>query len=395
MFVYYGNDYLTDVETDLPNIPPPGQPSKWARAESFTTNPTYNAGVNSPDMTVVFLDRELPFAPIPLLRQRVSNSTQFGTIVGYGGSKALTADISQVEGAGIKRTATVRLLGSPTEADYHPDDPNPGILDPAIRETLLKTDGRDPRPNSCAGDSGGPLLVEKHGKKYLAGISMWTGLFCEDYSIYTRIDPFLDFFDGELDRAGEADIVPYLECVEDTGSGLVGHFGYNNDNGLTVKIRYGSHNDFDRDRGRARPSSFEPGSNPYAFEVPFSAGQRLTWRLDPPGGATTVVRASASSPRCAPDDLGLLCSDYCHAALAPECVEPGATYANCVTNCFGNADFFNYFGCGAEWNTYLTCVGAVSSDPANWTCSVPGFEANPTSPNCEDEVNAAFSCAGY
>jgi hypothetical protein len=43
-FVYHGKDYLTDVETDLPNIPAPGEHSKWARVETFTTNPVYNAG---------------------------------------------------------------------------------------------------------------------------------------------------------------------------------------------------------------------------------------------------------------------------------------------------------------------------------------------------------------
>ena len=59
-----------------------------------------------------------------------------GEIAGWGGSKALTADITQVEGAGIKRSAMVKILGTPTEADFHPDDPNPGILDPAIRANL-------------------------------------------------------------------------------------------------------------------------------------------------------------------------------------------------------------------------------------------------------------------
>src|SRR5262249_34581110 len=151
---------------------------------------------------VLFLDRDLPFAPIPLLRQHVADSTHNGTIVGWGGEVALTADISEVEGAGIKRSANVQLLGSPTEADFHPDDPNLGILDPEIRSHLIKTNGEDPRANTCAGDSGGPLLVSKHGQNVVAGVSMWTGLFCEDYSVFTRIDPFLDFFDGETARSG-------------------------------------------------------------------------------------------------------------------------------------------------------------------------------------------------
>jgi len=393
-FVYHGNDFNRDVES-LPSIPAPGQRSKWARAETTMINPSYDPGVNSPDMMVLFLDRELPFKPIPLLRQRVSDSTREGTIIGWGGKRALTADISQVEGAGIKRSATVRLVGSPTAADFHEDDPNPGILDPAIRQTLIKSDGRSPRANGCAGDSGGPLLVERHGKEYLAGISMWTGLFCEDYSIYTRIDPFLDFFDEQIERAGDADIVPRLECVEETSHGLRAHFGYQNDNGLTVKVSYGSHNDFDRDRTNERPKYFEPGNNPYVFSVPFHAGQRLTWKLSPPGGPTTVVRADASSPRCDPGSPALVCADNCQASLDAECADGGATYSACMSNCIANVEAVTYYGCGAEYSAYIACGGGLSSDAENWDCSAPGFPPTPMPPACQDELNAVFSCLGY
>ncbi|HEX6278134.1 MAG TPA: trypsin-like serine protease, partial [Polyangiaceae bacterium] len=354
IFVYHGKDYLGDV-ADLPNIPDPGDRSKWARAETFVTNPSYDASVNYPDMTVLFLDRELPFKPLPLLRQSVSDHTRYGTIVGWGGKRALVPDISEVEGAGIKRSATVRLLGSPTEADYHEDDPNPGILDPAIRADLLKTDGRAPRANTCAGDSGGPLLVERHGREYLAGVGMWTGLSCEDYSMFTRIDPFLDFFDGQIERAGEANVIPRLECVEETASGLVAHFGYTNDNGLTVRIPYGAKNDFDRDRARERPSSFAPRDNPFVFDVSFREGQRLTWKLDPPGGPTTTVRADASSPRCDPANPGLVCADSCQAALAAECADPGAKYSACMADCTSNVQVFDYYGCGPEFRAYTQC----------------------------------------
>jgi secreted trypsin-like serine protease len=393
-FVYHGKDYLTDVES-LPAIPAPGERSKWARAESVVANPSYDASVNYPDMAVLLLDRELPFKPLPLLRQSVSDGTRYGTIVGWGGKRALTADISQVEGAGIKRSATVRLLGSPTEADYHEDDPNPGMLDPEIRADLLKTDGRAPRANTCAGDSGGPLLVERRGREYLAGVGMWTGLFCEDYSIFTRIDPFLDFLDGQIERAGEADIIPRLECVEETASGLVAHFGYTNDNGVTVKIPYGSKNDFDRDRTRERPSSFAPGDNPYAFGVPFTAGQSLTWKLNPPGGPTTVVRADASSPRCDSGSPELVCSAKCQAALGAECADGGASYGSCVTSCRADIDIYGYYGCGAEISAFYACTGELSSDASNWDCSVPGFPPSPMPPACDEPLNALLTCLGY
>ena len=177
-------------------------------------HPDYDAAVNYPDLAILHLDRELPFDPIPLLRTPVTNADKKGEIAGWGGSKALMADITEVEGVGIKRSAKVKILGTPTEADYHPDDPNPGMLDPAIRANPLKTDGMAPSANTCAGDSGGPLLIERKGNDYLAGVGFWTGLFCEDYAIFTRIDPFLAYYDDAIPRAGKAPIIPRLECIE-------------------------------------------------------------------------------------------------------------------------------------------------------------------------------------
>jgi hypothetical protein len=396
-FVYFGDDYLTDVETDIPNIPPPGERSKWARIETITVNAAYDRELNHPDLAVLYLDRALPFAPIPLLRPRVGSSTTEGTIVGWGGSKALVPDITVVEGAGIKRSAKVRILGSPTEADYHPDDPNPGILVPEIRDHLLKTDGRDPRPNSCAGDSGGPILVKKGGKEYMGGVSMWTGLSCEDYSIYTRVDPFLDFFDSQIDKAGKEDIIPNLECVEELGGGnLRAHFGYVNSNNLTVEIPYGHRNDFGADRHHERPNHFAPGGSPYDFSVDFRSGQRLTWRLNPRSGPATVVRADASSPRCAPNDPLIICASMCDARLGAECADVGTTHGQCVQDCGASASYYgDYLGCLDPWNSYAACVGGLSSDASNWDCSQPGFPPFPAPPNCEAEVNGLLECLGY
>jgi hypothetical protein len=396
IFVYHGRDYLTD-RASLPSIPPPGERSSWARVETAVANPAYDPGVNYPDIKVLFLDRELPFAPIPILRRNVSDSTRWGKIVGWGGSRALTADITQVEGAGIKRSANVRLLGTPTEADYHADDPNPGMLVPEIRADLLKTDGRDPRSNTCAGDSGGPLFVERHGRDHLAGVGFWTGLWCEDYAVFTRMDPFLDFYDSEIDRAGDSPITPRLECVEEAADGsLVAHYGYESANGLTVNIPYGVRNRFDRDTTRARPSAFSPGNNPFVFEVPLGAGQTHTWRVNPPGGPTTVVRADASSPRCDPANPAIVCGGYCSAALDAECADPGATHSRCMTDCIDNVFFFDYyFGCGAQFNAYVECQAGLSSDAANWDCAVPGNPPVAMSPACDTEFIEVLSCLGY
>ena len=395
-FVYFGKDYLTD-QASLPEIPPPGARSDWARAETTVVHPKFVASVNYVDMAVLFLDRELPFEPIPLNRRRVSDSTKIGEIAGWGGSKALTPDITQVEGAGIERSAVVKLLGSPTAADYHADDPNAGMLDPAIRNNLLKSDGRAPGANTCAGDSGGPLFTDNCGRRELSGVGFWTGLSCEDYAMFSRIEPQLSFFDTEEDRNGEAAIVPRLECVEEGPTGkLTARFGYRNDNGVSISIPHGVRNAFPNDRHNDRPSTFEPGDNAYAFRVPFGSSRSLTWAVTPKGGRTTIVTATSSSPRCDTENATLLCGDRCGAQLGAECSQDGLSHAFCVNYCLSEVAFFrDDLGCGTEWNAYMRCNTSTAPAAANWDCSFPGLPAVPASPNCDAELGAAYACAGF
>jgi hypothetical protein len=102
----------------------------FAAIESVTLHPDWTRERHYPDVAVLYLDRELPFEPLPLARFPIDASWtgKKATIAGWGGSRALSADISQVEGSGIKRSARVKLLGTPTLADYHADDPNPAML---------------------------------------------------------------------------------------------------------------------------------------------------------------------------------------------------------------------------------------------------------------------------
>jgi hypothetical protein len=393
-FVYFGDDYLND-QNSLPEIPAPGdRHSKWARVETATVNSDYDPTVHYPDMAVLFLDRELPFEPIRLDRHHIQSWQKEGKIVGWGGDLALTPDISQVSGAGIKRSANVKLLGSPTVADYHPDDPNPGILDPAIRPNLLKTDGRAPRANTCAGDSGSPLLVEHDGRLEVGGINFYTGLSCEDYAMFTRVDPFLDFFDGEQKLAGSKPVTPRVECVEDAGSGkLRARFGYNNENALTVNIPYGSNNSLDKDIAHARPTAFGPGDNPYDFSVTFKATDKAKWTLDPKGSPSVTVKADASSPVCDPNDTTLICGDTCNAQLAATCSQDGLKRSQCVSDCIGQEQVLeNYYGCGDVWKDYLKCIGGLAPAAENWDCSFPGFPAGAAPGTCDDQLNAVYAC---
>ena len=113
----------------------------------------------------------------------------------------------------MQRTGTTRTLGSPTAADFHPEDPNPGMLDPAVRRTSSRWTAARRRSNGCFGDSGGPFILNQFGQDYIGGVGYFTGLSCEDYSLYVRIDPFLPFLDLSYKRGGQDVLRPTFDCV--------------------------------------------------------------------------------------------------------------------------------------------------------------------------------------
>jgi len=202
LFVYYGDTFdadfalLTEDQNGLV-IPAPGQPSSWAKADSFEIHPSYTPDQHFPDIGIVYLDRKLPFDPLPLSRNVVA-ANRVVTISGWGANSTPTPTTGV--GSRVQRTGTSRTLGSPTAADFHPEDPNNGLLVPANRLAQIKLDGNPANANSCFGDSGSPLLITDFGQTYIAGVNYFTGLSCADYSLYTRISSFLPFFDERTRR---------------------------------------------------------------------------------------------------------------------------------------------------------------------------------------------------
>jgi secreted trypsin-like serine protease len=394
-FVYYGSNYQADVAM-LPNIPAKGSPSPWARAETWAKHPSYSASQNHPDLAFVYLDRALPFAPLPLRRTRLGSdfAGRRATIVGWGADRALTPDLSQVSGVGVKRSGRQTILGSPTAADYQPADPNPGMLVPEIRANLLKLDGSSPQSNTCAGDSGGPVLVEQSGVNQLAGVNFWTGLSCEGYSVATRIDPFLSYIDGGVQRGGSSPIVPRLECVAaNTNGTMTAYFGYNNANGVTVNVPHDwTRNSLTYDLRSERPADFGPGDHPWVFGIDFLPTQSLIYRLAPANLPSTTLTVNASSNRCAPTDQRLVCARQCDAALGAACSDGSVSFEQCQRECLEVATQF--VGCEREWNTYLGCVANLSPQASRWDCT-SGFVPTPVSPYCDAEFNGALACAGF
>jgi hypothetical protein len=374
LFVYYGDNLeqdLSQLTSDgfIGLVPPPiGAPSKWSQADSWQAHPGYDAYLNAADLGAVFLDRKPPFDPLPLYRNRVNSGLRV-TITGWGSNSTPTPTTG--EGYGVQRTGTTITVGTPTAADYHADDPNPGMLDPAVRQTVLKTDGAAPRSNGCFGDSGGPILLSQFGQTYVAGVGYWTGLSCEDYNLWMRIDSFLPFLDLSYKRGGQDVLRPTLACVTPNPQGsLTAIFGYRNDNGVGISIPYGTKNASARDTSGLRPTRFDPGLYPFAFGVDFTTGQTASWTLSPDNNPTATVSATSTSPACtAAQAVDSGCVLQCRAQLRSGC--PRAEESDqCVEFCAEIGHIVEDFipGCNDERVTWQGCVNATAPGVANWSC---------------------------
>jgi hypothetical protein len=396
LFVYYGDNFQQDFAELTPQgvnfIPPAvGAPSHWAQADSFQTHPSYDATLNSADMGVIFLDRKPPFDPLPIYRNRVNANVQV-TVSGWGANSTPTPVTGT--GAQVQRTGHTVTLGSPTAADYHPEDPNPGMLNAAVRQTVLKTDGRAPNSNGCFGDSGGPIILNQSGQDYVAGVSYWTGLSCADYNLYTRIDSFLPFLDLSYKRGGQDVLKPSFTCVTPNPSGtLTAIFGYENDNGVGITIPYGTKNALARDTSGFRPTLFTTGQHAFAFGVDFNSGQSASWTLSPDNNPTTTVTATTFSPRCtAAQSIDSSCVLACRAQFRSGCTGLG-TFEACSAACgdFGHLVASAAPDCVDEQAAFESCVAGTPPGGANWTCSSGSAESQ----LCLAQGSAAFNCEYY
>jgi hypothetical protein len=389
LFVYYGDNFAADKAELVPQgdgtfVPPAiGVPSHFAQADSLQLHPNWDPNLIHPDMGVVFLDRKPPFDPLPFLRTRVGSGVQV-TISGWG------ANAGNGSGGQVQRTGRTRTLGSPTAADYHPEDPNPGMLNATVRANVIKLDGRAPNSNGCFGDSGSPFILNQSGQDYVAGVNYFGGLSCEDYSLYVRLDPFLPFLDTSYKRGGQDVLKPTFQCVTPNAQGtLTAHFGYRNDNGVVVTIPYGTKNAAPRDTAGTRPTAFFPGAaHNFTAAIDFVAGQSAVWTLSPDNNPTVTLTATSSSPRCtagqfAQTDAALACR-----AIRRSGCPPFNTYAECSegTAAFGQAFAEAFPQCLPLQRAYFNCIAAGAPGAANWNCDA----GLPT--GCFDEQDAFFAC---
>lgn len=400
LFAYWGSDFATDFATlervgQTIMVPAPGQPSKFAQADSYQQHPDFDPSLNHPDIGVVFLDRKPPFKPMEIAPFHVDRTWngEKAKLVGWGASQALSADISQVVGSKVKRTGKAKILGTPTEADFHEDDPNPAMLVPEFRRHFIKTDGHAPNSNTCAGDSGSPMLLRIDHQDYVAGVSSWTGLWCEDYSLFSRIDPFQNFVDRSLRRGGDSPVKVDLNCVAENADGtLSAYFDYENKNGVSVTIPYGPRNFMPGDTTNHRPTRFLPGEHDFAFGVDFQKNQQLTYRLDPESGPTSYVNVNKRSRRCGPElDAEVSCGTLCRGQLNAGCTDQLPSDSQCISDCMQNFALFSE--CRAELIASNQCYGNTPTGPDHWLCLGDGFM--PVSLDCGAEDIAFYTCLGF
>jgi hypothetical protein len=403
VLAYFGDDFATDF-AQLPSsgityqVPAPGSQSNWAAADSFETHPQWDRELIHPDLGVVYLDRKLPFDPLPLARFPLDSSwrNREVTISGWGANVATGP--TTATGGRVQRTGRTRLLGSPTAADYHPEDPNPGMLVPSVRSKVIKTDGRAPYSNACFGDSGGPLLVSQWGQTYIGGIEYFGGLYCEDYSLYTRLDPFLPFFDEAYRKGGQAPLVPTYDCTTANSDGtLTAFFGYKNQNGVSISVPYGAKNSLSLDTSGYRPKLFKPGEHHFVFGVDFTPAQSITYKLSPDNSPTTTLTVNKNSRRCgASEQPSALCGQSCRAQLRSGCtgLQP---YEACIGGCTGFYEVFGAPQCNHLLDDWGACIAATPPGPADWQCypeGEPGAgDGVADSPACTPLVDAFFECA--
>jgi hypothetical protein len=394
VFVYYGTDYAADTQTYI-EPPPPSAPSVWARAETFAQHPDWSRERFHPDLALVHLDRRLPMKPIPLARTPLGEPFvgRAAKLVGWGADGAATADLSEVSELGTKRQGTVTLLGSPTLADRVPTDPHPGLEFPEVQRGLLKTSGEAPSANGCAGDSGAPLLVRMAGEERIGGVLSWVGEYCEDYSLFTRTEPFLRYLEQGIRQGGQLPVTPEFDCISTEPDGTQrAWFGYENQNLVTVELPLdGLKNWFPQDRKRARPKLFGPGEHRYAFYVPHRRGAWYWYSLAYPGGSFATLLVGPGARACEDTGSGeLALARACATLTAFGC---GETQDACMSRTRGELTWLeeNGLNCAAPYYDLVSCLGRLT--PAELQCL--DTQAVPVYPSCADETDAYFACWGF
>jgi hypothetical protein len=380
ILVYHGNDWVRDYAA-LEEVPRPGAPSPWATADSWRTHPDWDPTIMYPDLAVVYLDRELPFDPLPIAPWRLEEPDigRTGEIVAYGVPGPVGADEHPRAGDYVKHSGPAPFSGSPPGSPK-PPDPHPGLDIPEVRAGLALFNGVDAGLTACASESRGPFIMKQGQREYTFGVASWTVDWCDGFSYHTRIDPFVGFLEEQIARAGGAPVSVTPLCVTEQPSGrLRAHIGYDNQNGISLDIPHGPFNHLPQDKLGVRPTRFKPGKA--SFAVDLGAGATLTYRLDGQVGPVSTLRMGAGSPRCSIEHVSSL---FCRTTSSLRC----ATFDECVA--FTADTSWMPADCTGLYVDWVRCAAWLTVD--NYSC-INGMPYV-VSDACSRESSALLACVG-
>ena len=393
LFIYYGDNFAADVAQLTPSPAPPtcsrrrrASPRSGPRRRAGSSTPSGTRTSTAPTWPRSTWIASCPSIPCPWRASAWTTPGSAGRSPSRAGAATSPPAAPPPPARASSAPALTHFLGSPTAADYHPEDPNPGMLNATVRANTFKIDGRAPNSNACFGDSGSPLLVTQFGQTYIAGIEYFGGLSCEEYSLYHRIDPFLPFMDLAYMKGGQAVLAPRTECIAPrTGGGFRAYFGYNNQNGISVDIPRGNNNSFPQDTANLRPTHFLPGNHAFEFAVNFTAGQTLSYRVIAPNGPNTLLTVTQNSPRCNVNDPTFVCTQRCEAEQQAQC---GWNVPDCTRDCVSNYPFLA--PCESFFTAYNRCLAGLPA--SGFVCDdIFAFDANGV---CDPKINDLIACLG-
>jgi secreted trypsin-like serine protease len=159
----------------------------------FVVHPQYNPGTNDSDLALLQLGREpangVTWGTLPLIPEGDPSSlTEAGRqswVVGWGQRGSGSASPILQEGQLPLISQTRLLLAYP-----------PPFF--VVTENMIGAGFEDGRVDTCAGDSGGPLMVRGDTGLVLAGVTSW-GLQCGTpgvFGVYVRMSKYCGWING-------------------------------------------------------------------------------------------------------------------------------------------------------------------------------------------------------
>jgi hypothetical protein len=141
-------------------------PQSNLAVSSIAPHPQYDDSQLTDDVGYLTLSQDAPVAPMPILSGMDGSWVGKDLVfVGYG----ITS--GNGSGAGVKRSVTIPIAQVwPSQFEY-----------------------QTPGKNTCNGDSGGPAFAKVGNDYYVAGVTSYGDVGCQQYGVDTRVDVYASF----------------------------------------------------------------------------------------------------------------------------------------------------------------------------------------------------------